>query len=118
MEHELSQLTLQAAAGSLQPVRKFMSPRPKKPRRCHCSGQTAEVVYKPVSVPMSELSQVVLFHDEVEALLFCDEQGLTQEEAGEKMGISRGTVQRLVTSGRRKLIKTITTGQALVVEPG
>ncbi len=65
---------------------------------------------------MSELQRVVLFHDEAEALLLCDEQGLTQEETGQKMGISRGTVQRLVTSGRKKLIGAIFAGRALVIE--
>jgi predicted DNA-binding protein (UPF0251 family) len=65
---------------------------------------------------MSDLEQVVLFHDEVEALLLCDARGLTQEDAGRKMGVSRGTVQRLVTSGRKKLIGAVTEGHALVIE--
>jgi len=93
-----------------------MSPRPKKPRRCHCPMQRTEGLYKPVSVPMSELMRVVLEHDEVEAMLLCDGQGLTQEEAGQKIGVSRGTVQRLVTSGRKKLITAVVEGHALVIE--
>lgn len=93
-----------------------MSPRPKKPRRCHCPGHRSEILFKPAAVPMCDLERVVLFHDEAEALLLCDERGLTQEEAGQKMGISRGTVQRLVTSGRKKLIGAIFAGHALVIE--
>jgi predicted DNA-binding protein (UPF0251 family) len=65
---------------------------------------------------MNDLTRVVLFHDEVEALMLCDERGLTQEETGQKMGVSRGTVQRLVASGRKKLIAAIVAGHALVVE--
>jgi excisionase family DNA binding protein len=59
---------------------------------------------------------VLLLHDELEALRLCDGEGLTQEEAGERMGVSRGTVQRLVASGRRKVITAIVAGRALVME--
>mgnify|MGYP001265004043 FL=1 len=93
-----------------------MSPRPKKPRRCHCPMQRTEGLYKPASVPMSDLERVVLNHDEVEAMLLCDGQGLTQEEAGQKIGVSRGTVQRLVASARKKLITAVLEGHALIVE--
>ncbi|MCK5351578.1 DUF134 domain-containing protein, partial [bacterium] len=41
--------------------------------------------------------------------------GLTQEEAGHKLGISRGTVQRLVTAGRRKIINSIVGRKALII---
>ncbi len=93
-----------------------MSPRPKKPRRCHCPRRPAEIIFKPAAVPLSELQQVILLHDEIEALLLCDERGLTQAEAGRKMDVSRGTVQRLVTSGRKKLIGAIFAGHALVIQ--
>ena len=93
-----------------------MSPRPKKPRRCHCPGCRSEMIFKPAAMPMKDLEQVVLYHDEAEAMLLCDERGLTQEEAGLKMGVSRGTVQRLVASGRKKLIGAIFAGHALVIE--
>ena len=36
--------------------------------------------------------------------------------AGERMGISRGTVQRLVTCGRRKMVTAIIECSALVIE--
>jgi len=65
---------------------------------------------------LSELEQVQLDADELEALRLCDQLGLTQAEAGEQMGISRGTVQRLVTSGRKKLVTALLTGQALMIE--
>ncbi|HMB15091.1 MAG TPA: DUF134 domain-containing protein [Pelovirga sp.] len=96
-----------------------MSPRPKKHRHCACPHRpTFASVYKPAGAPMTELTQAFLPADELEALHLCDGLGLTQEEAGEKMGVSRGTVQRLVSSGRKKLINAIVAGQALVVESG
>ncbi|MGE5299798.1 MAG: DUF134 domain-containing protein, partial [Acidobacteriota bacterium] len=41
---------------------------------------------------------------------------LTQEEAGEKMGISRGTVQRLLSEARRKTATALAECKALVLE--
>ena len=74
-------------------------------------------VYKPAGIPMSELEMVELERDELEALRLCDVEGLSQEEAGERMGVSRGTVQRLVTSGRAKLVGSILRGAALQIVP-
>jgi predicted DNA-binding protein (UPF0251 family) len=75
------------------------------------------LVFKPAGTPLMDLEQVPLQHDELEALRLCDGEGLTQEEAGERMGVSRGTVQRLVTAGRKKVIDAIVAGQALILEP-
>lgn len=95
-----------------------MSPRPKKPRNCACPHRpSGSSVFKPAGTPLKDLDLVPLHHDELEALHLCDSEGLTQEEAGERMGVSRGTVQRLVASGRKKVINAIVAGQALIVEP-
>ena len=90
-----------------------MSPRPRKRRRC---GQmTPGHAYKPIGVPMSELPAVSLRADELEALRLCDLQGLTQEEAGAQMNISRGTIQRTVKEARRKVVSALLSGAALVL---
>jgi predicted DNA-binding protein (UPF0251 family) len=44
-----------------------------------------------------------------------DLEGLSQEEAGEKMGVSRGTIWRLVQSARKKTTKALTVGRPLEV---
>jgi len=61
-----------------------------------------------------KLKQITLFRDELEALKLCDYEGLFQEQAGEKMGVSRGTVQRILTSARRKTAEALATGAALI----
>jgi predicted DNA-binding protein (UPF0251 family) len=61
------------------------------------------------------MDQVLLPPDELEALRLCDGEGLTQAEAGSRMGVSRGTVQRLVAAGRKKVIDAIVAGRALVI---
>ena len=93
-----------------------MSPRPKKPRHLNCSHRPADMVMKPAGVPTRSLQKIVVEIDEFEALRLCDGLGLSQAAAGERMGISRGTVQRLVTSGRNKLISALVDGKALVVK--
>ena len=42
--------------------------------------------------------------------------GLTQNEADENMGVSRGTVQRILTSARKKVATALSGGKALVFE--
>ena len=58
---------------------------------------------------------IQLAHDELEALHLCDGQGMTQEEAGEGMGVSRGTVQRLLAGARRKVALALVGQKALAI---
>ena len=93
-----------------------MSPRPRKHRKFFCPfGKQREAVFKPAQTPLRELDSTDIHHDEIEAVNLCDGIGLTQEQAGRKLGVSRGTVQRLVASGRRKIIDAIVGGKALRV---
>lgn len=93
-----------------------MSPRPKKPRRCCAHRQPGDLVFKPAGTPLAELAKIELQSDELEALRLCDLDGLTQDAAGQSMGVSRGTVQRLVSSGRKKLVAALVQGRALLVQ--
>jgi predicted DNA-binding protein (UPF0251 family) len=96
-----------------------MSPRPRKHRHCHCRfRRDRQLVFKPAATPLHNLEQVLIDHDEIEAINLCDGLGMTQEEAGRKMGISRGTIQRLVTSGRKKIIMAIMKEKALHIHAG
>ena len=67
---------------------------------------------------MSELEAVRLGLDELEAVRLCDMEDLGQEAAGQRMGVSRGTVQRLLKSGRRKLVGAVVGNSALLIEGG
>ena len=96
-----------------------MCPRAKKPRNCSCPFRGgAEEIYKPAGTPLRDLEQVTLFRDEIEAMFLCDKENLSQEEAGERMGISRGTVQRLLARARKKTIEAIVLGKALAIAGG
>jgi len=54
---------------------------------------------------------------ELEALRLVDLEGLSQEEAGTRMGVSRGTVWRLLQSARKKVAKALTEGRSLLIKP-
>jgi predicted DNA-binding protein (UPF0251 family) len=88
-------------------------PRPRKERKCrHHAGDR---VFKPRSIPMPELEIMTLGEDELEALRLCDVEGLHQAVAGERMGVSRGTVQRLLKTGRETLVRAVAENAALVI---
>jgi len=91
-----------------------MSPRHKKPRNygCNIKGGT----YKPAGIPLKSLDKVELFLDELEALRLCDSLSMTQDEAGRKMGISRGTVQRILSSARQKVAEALSGCKAIILE--
>lgn len=91
-----------------------MSPRYKKPRLCSC--ESAGRAFKPVGISMTRIEQIPLYRDELEALKLCDLDGLTQEDAGRKMRISRGTVQRILADARKKVAMALTECKALVCE--
>jgi predicted DNA-binding protein (UPF0251 family) len=74
-------------------------------------------MFKPAGTPLAELEIVELDADELEAVSLCDRDAMTQAEAGVEMGISRGTIQRLVTSGRKKIVGALLSGHALVIKP-
>lgn len=94
-----------------------MSPRYKKPRFCKCPFKKLRgQVFKPAGIPLTQLKLITIYRDELEAMCLCDVDNLTQKDAGVKMGISRGTVQRLLAEGRSKMLKGIIKKQALVFE--
>ena len=90
--------------------------RPKKTR--YCQAFDGDPVFKPRSVPMTELVTTEMRLSELEALRLCDLEGLEQAEAGRRMGISRGTVQRLLKEGRAKVVKALVDNQAIVIRKG
>jgi len=64
---------------------------------------------------MGELEVVVLYHDELESLHLCDGEGMTQADAGVCMGVSRGTVQRLLSEARLKVADALVHQKALAL---
>jgi predicted DNA-binding protein (UPF0251 family) len=74
--------------------------------------------FKPAGIPLRVLEEVVVTLDEVEALRLADLEGLYQEEAAERMKISRPTFSRLIESAHKKVAEALVEGKALRLEGG
>jgi len=74
--------------------------------------------FKPFGVPMRELESVILLYEEYEAIRLADYENLTQEEAAEKMNISRPTFTRIYDKARKNIAKAFVEGKAVVITGG
>lgn len=88
--------------------------RPKKERHVCCKIEAK--YFKPRGIPMGELSEIVLLADEVEAIRLADLEQLYQEDAAQKMKVSRQTFGRIVESARAKIADALINGKALRLE--
>lgn len=90
--------------------------RPKKDRIVR---HNPDVVYfKPRGIPLMRLEEVTLTVDECEAIRLADLENLSQEDAGEKMGISRATFGRIIQQARKNVADAIINGKAIRIEGG
>jgi len=88
-----------------------------RPKKCRCVCCKLESDYfKPRGTPLSDLDEVSLKMDELEALRLADVEGLYQEEAARQMNISRATFARIVEAAHRKVADAILHGKALRIE--
>ncbi|MGA1872375.1 MAG: DUF134 domain-containing protein [Thermoplasmatota archaeon] len=74
--------------------------------------------YKPAGVPLRELEVVDISYVEIEALRLTDLEGLTQEEAAARMGISRRSFWDDLTTARKKIAYALTKGCAIQIVNG
>jgi predicted DNA-binding protein (UPF0251 family) len=91
-------------------------PRPQNIRQIRRGLK--ERAFKPQGIPMSELDQVELTLDGLEALRLADLEGLYQEEAAERMGVSRATFARVLTAARKAVAESLVHGKALEIGGG
>lgn len=62
--------------------------------------------------------EVTLTHDELESVRLSDLKSMEQAQAAERMGISRGTFQRILNSARAKLADALVNGRGIVISGG
>jgi uncharacterized protein len=74
--------------------------------------------FKPRGIPLSTLEEVILAIDEFEAIKLADLEGLYQEQAAEKMNVSRQTFGRIIDSAHKKVAEALVKGKALKIEGG
>jgi hypothetical protein len=83
----------------------------------HTPVPTVFTPSKPDPAQIWSKPPIELNYSELEALRLVDGEGLDQEQTGEKMGVSRGTVWRLVTEGRRKVATALTELKPILITP-
>jgi uncharacterized protein len=97
----------------------ILEPAMPRPKCCRRVGALPVCpIYKPAGVPACALQEVSLEVDEFEALRLADYEGLYQEQAAERMGVSRQTFGRIVEAARRKVVQVLVEGHALRIEGG
>jgi len=74
--------------------------------------------FKPRGIPLSMLEEVILRVDEFEAIRLADLDGLYQEQAAEKMKVSRQTFGRIIDAAHKKVAEALVKGKALKIEGG
>lgn len=74
--------------------------------------------FKPRAVPLSELEEVELGLDELEAMRLADIKELYHEDAAEKMGISRQTFDRILIKAHRTVADALVNGKAILIRGG
>ena len=90
--------------------------RPSKDRIVGFNPDT--VYFKPRGIPLRNLEEVVLGVDECEAVRLADLLGLSHEDAGREMGISRATFGRIVQQARKTIADALINGRAIRIEGG
>lgn len=75
------------------------------------------IVRELIPYPCMSSKPIELSYPEYEVLRLIDLEGLTQDEAAKKMNTSRGTIWRLLNSGRKKLVMALVYSRPLLVSP-
>jgi len=91
-------------------------PRPKKRRIINFSPQA--VHFKPAGIPLREIEEIIIAHEELEAMRLKNLLEQNQEEAARQMDISQPTFHRLVTVARKKIVDALVNGKAIKIEGG
>jgi len=90
-----------------------------RPPKCRLIENLPQVTYfKPRGVPMTELDEIVLPLEGLEALRLVEIEGLDQDQASERMNVSRQTFGRILAAARKTLAQAVVLGQALRIGGG
>ncbi len=91
-------------------------PRPIKCRMI--DAKPGVRLFKPQGIPARQLEEVYLTMEGYEALRLADKEGLRQDEAAERMQVSRQTFGRILSGARKAVAEAIVDGLVLRIEGG
>ncbi len=88
-----------------------------RPRKCRfVESVPAARLFKPQGIPARQLEEIYLSLEGFEALRLADLEGLHQQEAAERMKVSRQTFGRLLAEARRAVAEAVVKGLCLRIE--
>lgn len=87
--------------------------RGRTPTPVYISRQPLAEAFTPH--PEANENPIVLEPAELEAFRLVDLDGLSQEDAGHRMGVSRGTVWRLLQRARKKVVEALIEGKSIII---
>ena len=90
--------------------------RPQKDRMVAFNPEIS--YFKPRGIPMIDLEEVCLTVDQREAIRLSDLLGMSHEDAGRRMGVSRATFGRIIQRARNAVADALINGKAINVEGG
>lgn len=91
-------------------------PRPKRNRHIH--RPPVATGFAPFGIASGTNGSITLLYEEYESLRLADYECISQQEAAERMGISRPTFSRIYDQSRQKLARALVEGLSIVIEGG
>ncbi|MCB9015645.1 MAG: DUF134 domain-containing protein [Lentimicrobiaceae bacterium] len=91
-------------------------PRPKRNRRIYRPPVASG--FAPFGISSGSNGSVSLLYEEYESLRLSDYEGIPQQEAADKMNISRPTYSRIYDQARQKLARALVEGLSVLIEGG
>ena len=88
-------------------------PRNPKCRRVCCEPENRRFTPEKLD---SEF--VILSIDELESIRLCDLEEISQDSAASRMGVPRGTFQRILYSARKSVADALCNGKGILIEGG
>ncbi len=89
-------------------------PRPKIKRLLSCNPSC--ICFKPRGVPARQLKEVILNHDELEALDLHEVKSLNQKDSARRMGVSQPTFHRILASAYKKTATALVKGYVIRIK--
>jgi predicted DNA-binding protein (UPF0251 family) len=90
--------------------------RPPVPRRVRCCAKGRG--FRPIGRRACEAPARTIGLDELEAIRLADREGLYQDAAAQRMGVSRQTFARILARARATVAECLLEGATLLVETG
>jgi len=91
-------------------------PRPQKYRNvCHPPKMKG---FKPFGIARCATEHVVLQYDEYEAIKLVNYESLSQDDAAERMNVSRPTLTRIYNNALFKISQAFVEGKSIIIDGG